>query len=51
MAVWVPLAYDELISTARKYHAVTAYLELSEHVQEVTGIRTRATDQLDWQTT
>jgi hypothetical protein len=41
LATWVPLAYDELIATASKYHAVTTYLELSEHIQQVSGIRTR----------
>lgn len=41
IATWVPLAYDDLITTARRYHAVTTYLELSEHVQAVSGIRTR----------
>lgn len=41
VATWIPLAYDELIATAHRYHAVITYLELSEHVQEVSGIRTR----------
>jgi hypothetical protein len=41
LAAWVPYAYAELIETARKYHAVIIYLELSEHVQERSGIRTR----------
>lgn len=41
MAVWIPLAYDELIATARGYQAVITYLELSERVQEVSGFRTR----------
>ena len=41
MAVWIPLAYDELVATARKYHAVITYRELSDHVQERSGIRTR----------
>jgi hypothetical protein len=41
MATWIPLAYDELIATAGRYHAVVTYLELSEHVQEVSGVRTR----------
>jgi hypothetical protein len=41
LAAWIPLAYEELIATARKYHAVTTYLELSAHVQEASGIRTR----------
>lgn len=41
MSAWIPLAYDELIATAAKYNAVVTYLELSERVQEVSGIRTR----------
>lgn len=40
MATWVPLAYDKLIVTARRYHGVVTYLELSEHVQSLSGIRT-----------
>ncbi|MFD6029081.1 hypothetical protein ACFWE5_00085 [Cellulosimicrobium funkei] len=42
MDAWMPLAYEELIATARRYHAVVTYLELSEHVQARSGIRTRA---------
>lgn len=41
MAAWIPLAYDELLATARRYHAVVTYLELGEHVQDRSGIRTR----------
>ncbi|WP_201308900.1 GIY-YIG nuclease family protein [Puerhibacterium puerhi] len=41
MAVWIPLAYQELVATARKYHAVITYRELSDQVQERSGIRTR----------
>lgn len=41
MEVWVPLAYDELVTTARRYHAVITYQELSQHVQTVSGIKTR----------
>jgi hypothetical protein len=41
LATWVPLAYDELVATANKYNAYVTYLELSERVQEVSGIRTR----------
>jgi hypothetical protein len=41
LAVWVPLAYDELIATAHKYHAVITYTALSEYVQERSGVRTR----------
>jgi hypothetical protein len=39
---WIPLAYDELIATAYTYRAVTTYRELSERVQAVSGVRTRA---------
>lgn len=41
VAAWIPLAYDELITTARRYRGVITYLELSEHVQKISGIRTR----------
>jgi hypothetical protein len=41
LLAWVPFAYAELVSTARSYHAVVTYLELSERVQEQSGIRTR----------
>jgi hypothetical protein len=41
MTTWIPLAYDALIATAQKYHAVITYSELSEQVQTVSGIRTR----------
>jgi hypothetical protein len=41
LATWIPMAYDELLATARKYHAVVTYKELSEYVQECSGIRTR----------
>lgn len=41
LATWIPLAYAELIDTARHYRAVITYLELSERVQDVSGIRTR----------
>ncbi len=41
MAAWIPLASDELVATARKYGAVITYLELSERVQEVSGVQTR----------
>lgn len=42
ITAWIPLAYDELVATARRYGAVITYLELSERVQEVSGIRTRS---------
>jgi hypothetical protein len=41
LAAWIPFAYDELLSTAHKYNAYLTYLELSERVQELSGIRTR----------
>jgi hypothetical protein len=41
LAAWVPFAYDELLASARKYNAYITYLELSERVQELSGIRTR----------
>jgi hypothetical protein len=41
ISAWVPIAYEDLIRTAHKYHAVTTYLELSNRVQDVSGIRTR----------
>lgn len=41
MNLWVPLAYDWLIGTARRYNGWTTYLELTEHVQQVSGVRTR----------
>jgi len=41
LAAWVPFAHEELLATARKYNAYVTYLELSERVQELSGIRTR----------
>jgi hypothetical protein len=41
LATWVPLAHDELVATARRYHAVITYRELGQHVQEHSGIQTR----------
>lgn len=41
LELWVPLAYNSLIATARRYNRWTTYLELTEHVQQVSGIRTR----------
>ncbi len=41
LELWVPLAYDALIETARRYNGWTTYLELTEHVQQVSGVRTR----------
>jgi hypothetical protein len=41
LAAWVPFAYDDLLVTARKHNAYVTYLELGEHVQELSGIRTR----------
>lgn len=39
--LWVPLAYDALVETARRYNRWTTYLELTEQVQQVSGVRTR----------
>jgi len=41
LVAWIPFAYDGLLASARSYHAVVTYLELSERVQEQSGIRTR----------
>ena len=41
LAAWVPLAYDELLTTAEHYRAVITYGELSERVQKLSGTRTR----------
>lgn len=41
VAAWTPIAYEELKRTAGRYHGVTTYLELSERVQDVSGVRTR----------
>lgn len=41
LAAWVPIAYDELLATARKYHAYVTYGKLGERVQELSGIRTK----------
>lgn len=41
LAAWVPIAYVHLVETARHYNRWTTYLDLTEHVQEASGIRTR----------
>jgi hypothetical protein len=41
LASWVPFAYEDLLATARRYNGYVTYLELSERVQELSGIRTR----------
>lgn len=41
MATWIPLAHDELVATARGYHTVITYRELSKRVQDASGITTR----------
>ncbi len=41
MAAWVPIAHEILLATAKRYHSVITYGELSEEVQERSGIRTR----------
>jgi len=38
---WVPIAYSELLGTAQHYNQWTTYLDLTERVQDVSGIRTR----------
>jgi hypothetical protein len=38
---WVPIACDALVETARHYNRWITYLELTERVQHVSGIRTR----------
>jgi hypothetical protein len=38
---WVPIAYGALVETARHYNGWTTYLELTDRVQHVSGIRTR----------
>ena len=38
---WVPIAYAALIETAHRYNGWTTYLELTERVQDVSGIRTK----------
>ena len=39
--LWVPLAYESLVETARQYNRWTTYLELTEQVQQASGVRTR----------
>jgi hypothetical protein len=41
LELWMPLAYDALIETAPRYNRWTTYLQLTEHVQQVSGVRTR----------
>lgn len=41
MAAWAPIAYEVLVATASRYRAVITYGELSEEIQERSGIRTR----------
>ena len=41
LEAWVPIAYDALVETARRYNRWTTYLELTERVQQVSGIRTK----------
>lgn len=41
VSIWAVAAYDELVSTARRYNAVTSHKDLGERVQETAGIRTR----------
>ena len=41
MATWVPLAHEMLVRTASTYNATTTYKQLTEAVQERSGIRTK----------
>lgn len=41
MDTWELIAYDFLVDVARNYNRWTTYGELTEHVQTVSGIRTR----------
>lgn len=43
---FLPIAFDELVKTARVYNAVVTYKELAQSVKEATGIRYDA--QLYW---
>ncbi|HJG80596.1 MAG TPA: hypothetical protein K8V08_09325 [Brevibacterium senegalense] len=38
---WVPLAHEILVQTAKTYNATTTYKQLTEAVQESSGIRTK----------
>lgn len=42
MAAWVPIAREVLIDVARDYNRSTTYLELTDVVQERSGIRTKS---------
>ena len=41
MALWVPLAHEELMRTAGRYNEVITYGELAKQVQAASGVRTR----------
>lgn len=41
LKVWTPIAYDELLATARDYNAVITQDDLGERVQELSGVATR----------
>lgn len=41
LSAWTPIAHEALIETARRYNGLTTYLALTEHVQEVSGVRTK----------
>lgn len=41
LAMWIPIAYDELLSVARTYNRWTTYQALTDQVQEVSGVRTK----------
>jgi hypothetical protein len=42
LTAWVPIAHELLIQVAGKYNRTTTYLELTEVVQERSGIRTKS---------
>lgn len=41
MAAWVPIAHEVLVQTAGNYNRTTTYKELTDVVQERSGIRTK----------
>lgn len=41
MALWVPLAHQELVRTASRYNEVITYGELAKQVQSHSGVHTR----------
>ncbi|WP_281873128.1 hypothetical protein [Brachybacterium paraconglomeratum] len=41
LAAWVPIAHEVLVQTAGNYNRTTTYKELTDVVQELSGIRTK----------